>query len=254
MPLGVKTLIIDVLQRTVGEFIVGLDQDNLKVGVTSGEIVLTDLELNTAALARFHLPVDVRSARVASLRVEIPWVALSSKPVRIEIVGVGAVASPAPPVAREAARDAGGGARHRARALAARRAELAALDAQFTASLDAAEADDDGYLKKLAEKIITNIEITVRDVHLRMEARMEARPGDTAADPTLELGVVLDSFTLDDSAGTDETSEAQRTAARADKVRSECARRGAARHDPAAYSSCPPRGVRRVASSASRAP
>ena len=33
--------IIDVLQRTVGEFIVGLDQDNLKVGVTSGEIVLT---------------------------------------------------------------------------------------------------------------------------------------------------------------------------------------------------------------------
>ena len=95
MPLGVKSLIIDVLQRTVGEFIVGLDQDNLKVGVTSGEIVLTDLELNTAALARFHLPVDVRSARVESLRVEIPWVALSSKPVRIEIVGVGAVASPA---------------------------------------------------------------------------------------------------------------------------------------------------------------
>ena len=67
MPLGVKSLIIDVLQRTVGEFIVGLDQDNLKVGVTSGEIVLTDLELNTAALARFHLPVDVRSARVESL-------------------------------------------------------------------------------------------------------------------------------------------------------------------------------------------
>ena len=91
MPLGVKSLIIDVLQRTVGEFIVGLDQDNLKVGVTSGEIVLTDLELNTAALARFHLPVDVRSARVESLRVEIPWVALSSKPVRIEILGVYAV-------------------------------------------------------------------------------------------------------------------------------------------------------------------
>ena len=37
MPLGVKSLIIDVLQRTVGEFIVGLDQDNLKVGVTSGD-------------------------------------------------------------------------------------------------------------------------------------------------------------------------------------------------------------------------
>ena len=88
MPLGVKSLIIDVLQRTVGEFIVGLDQDNLKVGVTSGEIVLTDLGLNTAALRASPAPSTMRSARVESLRVEIPWVALSSKPVRIEIVGV----------------------------------------------------------------------------------------------------------------------------------------------------------------------
>ena len=89
-----KAMLLNVLVGVLGEFVEGLTEDNLKLGVFSGKIVLKHLQLKKEGIEKLKLPLAVKKGHLESLELKIPWTSLDSQPVRIYISGVYLLLSP----------------------------------------------------------------------------------------------------------------------------------------------------------------
>ena len=78
-----KRFLLNVLVQKLGEYVEGLTEENLRVGVLSGKIELKNLKLKKSAMDAFDIPVEVSYGILKSLRVEIPWASLDRKPVKV---------------------------------------------------------------------------------------------------------------------------------------------------------------------------
>ena len=68
-----KKLLLSALVNVLGDFVDGLTEENLAVGVWSGKIVLNQVQLNRKAVAKLNLPVAVEHGFIETLEVIIPW-------------------------------------------------------------------------------------------------------------------------------------------------------------------------------------
>jgi vacuolar protein sorting-associated protein 13A/C len=83
-----KSLLLDVLVNVLGAYVDGLSAENLRVGVWSGKVELSNLKLKSTALDTLNLPIRISHGALKHLRLKIPWSHLESKPVRVVIDGV----------------------------------------------------------------------------------------------------------------------------------------------------------------------
>ena len=145
--------LLNVLVQVLGEFVEGLSEENLKLGVWSGKIVLTNLELNRASIAKLNLPVAVVFGSVKRVEVIIPWASLESSPVKIDISGVFLQVGPLDMASLDPAVVS-------SRAAANKRYKLVQvekameLSLQMSDSSDKSSAKDQNYFQRLTSKII----------------------------------------------------------------------------------------------------
>ncbi|KAK1861840.1 hypothetical protein I4F81_004420 [Pyropia yezoensis] len=84
-------VVADVLARVLGQYVLGIDRDSVRVGVWSGRLELGRLALRAEALATLFeslgldLPVVVSSGTLQSLSVDVPWKRLGSEPVKVSV-------------------------------------------------------------------------------------------------------------------------------------------------------------------------
>ena len=71
-----KSLLLWVLVEYLGEYVEGLDAENLRVGVLSGMLEFKNLKLKRSALDVLDIPVEVSHGCLQSLQVSVPWTAL----------------------------------------------------------------------------------------------------------------------------------------------------------------------------------
>lgn len=64
------------------------------MSVYSGVIDLNDLNLKKNIFTKFNIPVNLVFGRIKKLYVRVPWNALSSKPVQLEIHGLQLLVQP----------------------------------------------------------------------------------------------------------------------------------------------------------------
>ncbi|KAJ8902197.1 hypothetical protein NDN08_006605 [Rhodosorus marinus] len=90
-----ESLISDVLERVLGQYVEGITRDKVSVGVWQGALKLRALKLKPEALSVLILsslgkdsPFEVKDGLVDSVTVEVPWKAIRSQPVKIELVGL----------------------------------------------------------------------------------------------------------------------------------------------------------------------
>ena len=83
-----KRLLLNVLLSVLGDYVEGLSENNLKLGVWSGEIHLSNLQINRTILQRLNLPVVIHHGSVKALNIKIPWASLESNPLKINIDGI----------------------------------------------------------------------------------------------------------------------------------------------------------------------
>lgn len=57
----IEGLVAALLSRFLGDFVNGLERENLRIGILSGEVTLENLELKKEALQNFDLPITVKS-------------------------------------------------------------------------------------------------------------------------------------------------------------------------------------------------
>lgn len=87
-----KKAILEVLESTIGKYVLNLDAESLNVGVWAGKVELSSLLLDVSAVnselsRRAHeapnlaCPFRVREGRFDRVQLDVPWARLSSRPV-----------------------------------------------------------------------------------------------------------------------------------------------------------------------------
>ncbi|KAK0549054.1 Vacuolar protein sorting-associated protein 13 [Tilletia horrida] len=181
-------VLASVLNRFLASYVDGLNTSQLNVGIWSGDVKLRNLRLKTSALDKFRLPIDVKEGYLGDLTLSIPWSNLKGKPVKVLIENVYLLAAPKNAAAEydQAEEDE--------RAQAAKQEKLAnaeLLGRNDPQAMDMNSADaqkNESFTSSLITKIVDNVQITVRNIHIRYE--------DTLSNPEhpFSAGITLAEF------------------------------------------------------------
>ena len=187
-----KSLLLRALKEAFGKYVDGISDSNLEVAVWSGEVKLTNLSLKrelfeTNALG---LPVNVRLGRIDQLDIKVPWSSLGSEPVQVTARNLFVLADMSQASAHD---DATGIKKKMSRVLAKRRrlklSEVFLRDSSSENEEDASAASQsEGFVARLLTKVVDNLQLTVENVHMRLEY---APPG---RDPS--LGMTLSNLSI----------------------------------------------------------
>ncbi|CAO1616705.1 unnamed protein product [Parajaminaea phylloscopi] len=165
-------VLASVLNRFLASYVDGLNTSQLNVGIWSGDVKLRNLRLKTSALDKFRLPIDVKEGYLGALTLSIPWSNLKGKPVRVLVENVHLLAAP-----KNASAEVNE-AEEEERAQAAKQeklanAELLGRDSASAVGMSAEEAQkSESFTSSLVTKIVDNLQITVRNIHVRYEDKL----------------------------------------------------------------------------------
>jgi hypothetical protein len=195
-----KKLLLDALVKVLGDFI-ELNEENLdlNLAVWNGKIALHDMKLKSLKILRSY-NISIQYGSIQNLEITIPWTALLNSPVQVVIDGVYLQVGPLnmADLDKKETKD-------RAMNLKLEKLLLAdkflGFDHHFDGSNTTSDnsSEDSGsasYVQQWTARIVDNIEIEIRNVHIRYEDSTTI-PGTTFA-----AGLTLDSFgisTCDDN-------------------------------------------------------
>jgi vacuolar protein sorting-associated protein 13A/C len=139
----------------------------LNIGIWSGDVKLRDLRLKKESLDKMELPLDVMFGHLGELTLQIPWSNLKGKPVKVTIEDVYLLAAPIMQdtydLEAELKRD-----------LVLKLQKLADLEMRQRANptnalSDEEAAKNESFTESLVTKIVDNLQIQIRNIHIRYE-------------------------------------------------------------------------------------
>lgn len=159
-----ESLVATLLNRFLGSYIENFDPKQLNIGIWSGDVHLKNLRLKKESLDKFKLPVDVKFGHLGELTLQIPWSNLKGKPVKVIIEDVYLLASPIIIKDYDADEDT-----RREQALKQEKLkDLEALQSAVTNQL-AGDLDNESFTESLVTKIVDNLQVTIKNIHIRYE-------------------------------------------------------------------------------------
>ncbi|KAI3329752.1 hypothetical protein F4824DRAFT_376584 [Ustulina deusta] len=178
-------LVAGLLNRFLGMYVKNFDPAQLKVGIWSGDVKLRDLELRREALDQLKLPINVVEGHLGQLTLIIPWSNLRGAPVKVFIEDVFLLASPK----EEAAYDAEEEDRRKQRIKMEKLDSAELIKERNQEGLSQEEQKkSQSFTESLVTKIVDNLQVTVKNIHVRYEDSISA-PGHPFA-----LGATLEEF------------------------------------------------------------
>ncbi|XP_065079310.1 intermembrane lipid transfer protein Vps13 isoform X3 [Ochlerotatus camptorhynchus] len=158
-----ESIVADVLNRFVGEYVENLDKKQLKIGIWGGDVVLNNLILKQSALKELDLPVTTLYGHLGKLVLKIPWKNLYSAPVEAIVDKLYILAVPNTDVRYNAEKED-------KNSFEAKKAELLRIE---QAKKSEEEKDkpvaDKTFAEKLTAQIVNNVQIRISDIHIRYE-------------------------------------------------------------------------------------
>ncbi|GJN91455.1 hypothetical protein Rhopal_004478-T1 [Rhodotorula paludigena] len=168
-----ESVVAGVLNRFLAAYVDNLNTNQLNVGIWSGDVKLRNLRLKKEALDKFRLPVDVVEGYLGDLTLSIPWSNLGGKPVRVLVDNVYLLAVPTDTSKATPEEDA-------ARAQAAKLEKLENAELLSTQPAPGLSAEEEqknqSFTTSLVNKIVDNLQIEVRNIHVRYEDKLSV-PG-----------------------------------------------------------------------------
>ncbi|PSN61047.1 vacuolar protein sorting-associated protein 13 [Corynespora cassiicola Philippines] len=178
-------LVANLLNRFLGMYVQNFDAKQLNVGIWSGDVKLRDLELRREALDQLHLPLNVVEGHLGSLTLSIPWSNLRGKPLKVNIEDVFLLAAPKEDAEYDAEEE-----ERRAHAVKMEKLDSAELlKERNTEGMSPEEQQkNQSFTASLVTAIVDNVQITVKNIHIRYE--------DSISDPghPFALGITLADF------------------------------------------------------------
>ncbi|XP_034728114.1 vacuolar protein sorting-associated protein 13A isoform X2 [Etheostoma cragini] len=184
-----ESLVVDVLNRFLGDYVVNLDTSQLKLGIWGGDAILTNLEIKENALSQLDIPFKVRAGHIGRLQLKIPWKNLYTQSVEATLDGVYLLIVPTASIKYDAEKE-------EKQLQEARQRELQRIE---ETKLKAAEQENpdlekqDTFVEKLVTQVIKNLQVKISNIHVRYE--------DNVTNPNcpLSFGVSLKNLSLQTS-------------------------------------------------------
>ncbi|KAI9289370.1 hypothetical protein BC943DRAFT_349025 [Umbelopsis sp. AD052] len=176
-----ESLVTTLLNTFLGAYISNLNYNQMKIGIWSGEVKLNNLLLKKEALDKFDLPIDVLRGHLGELTMSIPWSNLKTKPVQVHIKDVYVLAAPRNESnitveeeerraqQRKQERLANAELIDNSNSVQRKKPETEATTAQE-------DAKNDSFMSQLVTKIIDNLQVSIKNVHVRYEDNV-SNPG-----------------------------------------------------------------------------
>ncbi|KAM7212439.1 putative vacuolar protein sorting-associated protein [Rhypophila decipiens] len=178
-------LVAGILNRFLGMYVKNFDPTQLKVGIWSGDVKLRNLELRKEALDQLKLPINVVEGHLGELTLTIPWSNLRGAPVKVFIEDVFLLASPK----EEAEYNEEEEERRKQRVKMEKLDSAELLKERSQEGLSSEEEKrTQSFTQSLVTKVVDNLQVTVKNIHVRYEDAISA-PGHPFA-----LGVTLEEF------------------------------------------------------------
>ncbi|XP_048040235.1 vacuolar protein sorting-associated protein 13C isoform X6 [Megalobrama amblycephala] len=225
-----ESLVSDLLNRFIGDYVENLDKSQLKIGIWGGNVVLENLKVKENALSEFDVPFKVKAGQIGKLTLKIPWKNLYNEAVVATLDGLYLLVVPGATIKYDAVKEE----RYLQEAkqkelqrieetlqLVARRGSQ---DGEFVFNLESyvyknpprekgrklkkhkkpfrrskkyehkaekpQEEKKDTFTEKLATQVIKNLQVKITSIHIRYE--------DDVSDPQkpLAMGVTLSELSL----------------------------------------------------------
>ncbi|XP_077998114.1 intermembrane lipid transfer protein VPS13D-like [Glandiceps talaboti] len=153
-----------VLNTYVGEYLENLNTDQLSIGLLQGAVELENLPLKKDALRGLDLPVEVKAGFVGKITLQIPMRRLRSEPWVISIDKLYLVAGPV--VQGEYNEE-----KEKERQQSQKQKQLDAIEEKWRAEKQGQVASSSwySYSASLVTNIVENLQLNVKDVHIRYE-------------------------------------------------------------------------------------
>lgn len=166
-------------------YIRNFDPKQLNVGIWSGDVKLRDLELRREALDQLKLPINVVEGHLGQLTLKIPWSNLRGQPVQVYIEDVFVLAAPKEDAEWDEEEE-----ERRRQVVKIEKLDSAEIlkDRNQEGMSQEEQQKSQSFTDSLVTKIVDNLQITVKNIHVRYEDSISA-PGHPFA-----LGLTLQEF------------------------------------------------------------
>ncbi|KTG37053.1 hypothetical protein cypCar_00003660 [Cyprinus carpio] len=202
-----ESLVSDLLNRFIGDYVENLDKSQLKIGIWGGNVVLENLRVKENALSEFDVPFRVKAGQIGKLTLKIPWKNLYNEAVVATLDGLYLLVVPGATFKYDPVKEE----RYQQEAkqkelqrieetlqLVARRDSQAG---EFVFNLESyvyknpprekhQEEKKDTFAEKLATQVIKNLQVKITSIHIRYE--------DDVSDPQrpFAVGMTLSELSL----------------------------------------------------------
>ncbi|RXN28795.1 vacuolar sorting-associated 13A isoform X3 [Labeo rohita] len=196
-----ESVVVDVLNRFLGDYVVNLDSSQLSLGIWGGDAILRNLEIKENALLCFlnlcfddlflkqsqlDIPFKVRAGHIGRLELKIPWKNLYTQSVEATLDEVYLLIVPTASIKYDAEKED-------RQLQEARQRELQRIEEtkQKAAEKENPKAEkQDTFVEKLVTQVIKNLQVKISNIHVRYEDDV------TNPNAPLSFGVSLQNLSL----------------------------------------------------------
>ncbi|XP_053558459.1 intermembrane lipid transfer protein VPS13A isoform X2 [Bombina bombina] len=181
-----ESVVVDVLNRVLGDYVVNLDSSQLKLGIWGGAVALKNLEIKENALSQLDVPFKVKAGHIGKLDLKIPWKNLYTQPVEAVLDGVYLLIVPIASIKYDAEKED-------KQFMEARQRELQRIEEAKQKVADQEkpkEEKQDTFVEKLVTQVIKNLQVKISNIHIRYEDDI------TNSECPLSFGVSLQNLSL----------------------------------------------------------
>ncbi|GCC25095.1 hypothetical protein chiPu_0003500 [Chiloscyllium punctatum] len=182
-----ESLVVEVLNRFLGDYVVNLDTSQLQLGIWGGDVVLNNLEIKENALCELNVPFKVKAGHIGKLELKIPWKNLYGQAVEATLDGIYVLIVPCASIQYDAEKE-------ELQLQEIKQRELQRIEEAKQKVADKEnpkEGKQDTFIEKLITQVIKNLQVKITNVHIRYEDDI------TNPNSPLSFGISLQNLSLE---------------------------------------------------------
>ncbi|XP_064421924.1 intermembrane lipid transfer protein VPS13C isoform X2 [Latimeria chalumnae] len=181
-----ESVVADLLNRFLGDYVENLDKSQLKLGIWGGNVVLENLLVKENALSELDVPFKVKAGQIGKLTLKIPWKNLYNEAVVATLDGLCLLVVPGASIKYDAEKE-------EKQLQETKQKEVQRIEEalQKAAAKDKSQEEKkDTFLEKLATQVIKNVQVKITSIHIRYEDDI------TDSSRPISLGITLGELSL----------------------------------------------------------
>uniref|UniRef100_A0A8C5VNQ9 Vacuolar protein sorting 13 homolog A n=1 Tax=Microcebus murinus TaxID=30608 RepID=A0A8C5VNQ9_MICMU len=181
-----ESVVVDVLNRFLGDYVVDLDTSQLSLGIWKGAVFLKNLQIKENALSQLDVPFKVKVGHIGNLNLVIPWKNLYTQPVEAILEEIYLLIVPSSRIKYDPLKE-------EKQLMEAKQHELKRIEEAKQKVVDQErnrQEKQDTFAEKLVTQIIKNLQVKISSIHIRYEDDITNR------DKPLSFGISLQNLSM----------------------------------------------------------